>query len=889
MNNERTSKLIQNDSLDVVSSNKPGVDSNVNLVNPSQMKSNSSDSISKDSQTHLNEVAQTKSQNAEVKGTVDTECKLQDHVSLTNRSVKNMLSRFECLSSPTQVVSLQVSAKETGKVGSLQISKVVEDNVADCPDAIETPTPENADQDDYSALKGFKDLRSKFEAFSRTHSRQVISSSDKQSKLNNVNNRVDLGRVSSLNDKTNTEIPSSDENQNLQFYEQNKVDATLDSGLVILSSKVQEDQADREAILEATIKVTADQASFTLPKKNVAPKAKEGQNSSLIQEINNLRTIHSQQPNSDFPVAMKCDKSFNAPDRNSISSSRRPLEQITTEDKESKNEATGTEDCLFKDVEENGKSSPVIPLIKDSNLNHSLFKSLENLDMKQGVPTDFTLLNCNDAPIVEQNTLYDASQKHSNNLLSSRESEDSPEISIVEMNASATEDYSLNDSRIKSLTAYAQASAIASIVNNSIYNGGTSTISKEMQSIFRPSPMQYFSKHKADFTKLDCPSLERNDVALKGNIIQNDLLSESFGDQREKNAVSHKTEEDEDDDCDGVTLSPTTSFVSALTIPSCIMSHDSSDFSTSDEDTGAHETSTATEKLSSVKGPSEASSSQTSEAATPLIYSSLGTFNWRTLTSKELALIAADNANDGEHIPSDYNFNNCGGLHDFSLDDSNLKLLNQPRQIVLDYGNSNTFRLESIKFPTITNSTVYSSSGDQKVRDGNEGKILHNGSYDKYPNESNSKWNSNSTLDSINDMTYFQSSPMFSRLKDVDEENYRLHETAPDKEPSDIMPSKDATHESFESLKSLKETTNNDLVHRQLKYYRKDEQRENSKVEVDSSRSKTPTPQLKVSTMQSSPNLRNRQALEKVKAYKKARQRRILNEKTSSVIVLDKN
>jgi len=85
----------------------------------------------------------------------------------------------------------------------------------------------------------------------------------------------------------------------------------------------------------------------------------------------------------------------------------------------------------------------------------------------------------------------------------------------------------------------------------------------------------------------------------------------------------------DDDECDGVTLSPISSVVSSLSIPSCLldseMSIDSN--SSSDEDTGAMES--ATEKQSSAKGPSEASSSQTSEAATPLIHSTLGTLNMK--------------------------------------------------------------------------------------------------------------------------------------------------------------------------------------------------------------------------------------------------------------------
>ena len=83
----------------------------------------------------------------------------------------------------------------------------------------------------------------------------------------------------------------------------------------------------------------------------------------------------------------------------------------------------------------------------------------------------------------------------------------------------------------------------------------------------------------------------------------------------------------DDDDCDGVTLSPTTSDVSSLSMPTCLHSIETStefesSCSSSDEDTGAMES--GTDKLSSAKGASEASSSHTSEAATPLIHSALG-------------------------------------------------------------------------------------------------------------------------------------------------------------------------------------------------------------------------------------------------------------------------
>ena len=79
----------------------------------------------------------------------------------------------------------------------------------------------------------------------------------------------------------------------------------------------------------------------------------------------------------------------------------------------------------------------------------------------------------------------------------------------------------------------------------------------------------------------------------------------------------------EDDDCDGVTLSPSASDVSSLSIPFGLQSvggssavSDSSE--TSDE---AIESVSASEKQSTTVGPSEASSSQISEAATPLFQS----------------------------------------------------------------------------------------------------------------------------------------------------------------------------------------------------------------------------------------------------------------------------
>ena len=94
----------------------------------------------------------------------------------------------------------------------------------------------------------------------------------------------------------------------------------------------------------------------------------------------------------------------------------------------------------------------------------------------------------------------------------------------------------------------------------------------------------------------------------------------------------------EDDDCDGVTLCPTISDVSSLSIPSCIQTIESSSIitdpsQTSDECTRTVES--ASEKQSTTLGLSEASSSQTSEAATPLIYSTLGKMGMKFATSSD--------------------------------------------------------------------------------------------------------------------------------------------------------------------------------------------------------------------------------------------------------------
>lgn len=94
----------------------------------------------------------------------------------------------------------------------------------------------------------------------------------------------------------------------------------------------------------------------------------------------------------------------------------------------------------------------------------------------------------------------------------------------------------------------------------------------------------------------------------------------------------------EDDDGDGVTLCPTASDVSTLSVPSCLRSVDASSETsyasrTSDEDTGAMES--LSEKQSTTLGPSEASSSQTSEAAAPLIHSTLGAMSMRFASSSD--------------------------------------------------------------------------------------------------------------------------------------------------------------------------------------------------------------------------------------------------------------
>ena len=105
----------------------------------------------------------------------------------------------------------------------------------------------------------------------------------------------------------------------------------------------------------------------------------------------------------------------------------------------------------------------------------------------------------------------------------------------------------------------------------------------------------------------------------------------------------------EDEDCDGVTLCPTASDVSSLGIPSCIQSISASSAAsdsshTSDEDTGAMES--VSEKQSTTLGPSEASSSQTSEAATPLIKSMRARFGLKSSSDTTGTISYNDAFND---------------------------------------------------------------------------------------------------------------------------------------------------------------------------------------------------------------------------------------------------
>ena len=124
----------------------------------------------------------------------------------------------------------------------------------------------------------------------------------------------------------------------------------------------------------------------------------------------------------------------------------------------------------------------------------------------------------------------------------------------------------------------------------------------------------------------DFPFRSSNDNSTRlvsmNNKVHIDMKDEVF-------EVAHDSFND-DEDCDGVTLSPTTSDVSDLSIPTCLQSvEESTEFesstSSSDEDTGAMES--GTDKHSSAIGASEASSSHTSEAATPLIHSTLRAMN----------------------------------------------------------------------------------------------------------------------------------------------------------------------------------------------------------------------------------------------------------------------
>ena len=138
-----------------------------------------------------------------------------------------------------------------------------------------------------------------------------------------------------------------------------------------------------------------------------------------------------------------------------------------------------------------------------------------------------------------------------------------------------------------------------------------------------------------------------NDIPWKETEPKNDIpwTDRELLEEREQSFVTQKVDVNfsygaeyldysfEDEDCDGVTLCPTASDVSSLGIPSCIQSITASSAAsdsshTSDEDTGAMES--VSEKQSTTLGPSEASSSQTSEAATPLIKSMRARFGLKS-------------------------------------------------------------------------------------------------------------------------------------------------------------------------------------------------------------------------------------------------------------------
>eukprot|EP00957_Ditylum_brightwellii_P120392 9185900-Ditylum_brightwellii.AAC.1 len=86
-----------------------------------------------------------------------------------------------------------------------------------------------------------------------------------------------------------------------------------------------------------------------------------------------------------------------------------------------------------------------------------------------------------------------------------------------------------------------------------------------------------------------------------------------------ENNEQHSVDEDSDD---GITLSPVSSIISGLTMPTCLQSRIGSD----SESAGSTTSSSSDEEGCAVDFPitkkrSEASSSQASEAATPLINS----------------------------------------------------------------------------------------------------------------------------------------------------------------------------------------------------------------------------------------------------------------------------
>ena len=179
--------------------------------------------------------------------------------------------------------------------------------------------------------------------------------------------------------------------------------------------------------------------------------------------------------------------------------------------------------------------------------------------------------------------------------------------------------------------------------------------------------VSYETKNAPDFknplhTKLDTSMItqqSKNNNTLSYSSSQQNNNTDNTSSSNEDVADSSQCEEhffdyDEDDDeCDGVTLSPSTSEISALTNPSCLDSSedDGSQYSSSDEDTAGGK-----QSRSSVMGPSEASSSQTSEAATPLIHSTLGKLNNlripQTSSSETLLEVLEEESNNARQTNS---------------------------------------------------------------------------------------------------------------------------------------------------------------------------------------------------------------------------------------------